>query len=105
MQIVGRYFRSFLIDYKFFFSFTRGLTERYPEVFEGFAGDTNQHSFNFGKKWKAYSSIIQLCGNDISKIDEVVQEPLEKCLLWLAYQNDKVQLETLLHKDTIAKMK
>ena len=37
---------------------------------------------------------MALCGEDILKLDEVVQQPLEKCLLYLAYLNDKALLET-----------
>jgi hypothetical protein len=37
-------------------------------------------------------------------MDEVVELPLEKCLLWLAYQSDKVQLEELMHKQMLKKM-
>jgi len=47
----------------------------------------------FAKKWNAYSSVMALCKEDITKIDEVVQQPLEKCLLYLAYLNDKALLE------------
>jgi hypothetical protein len=81
------------------------LSERYPEVFEGDWGDSNQHSYNFGKKWKSYSSIYTLAGGDITKFDEVVSQPLEKCLLYLAYINDKAHLEQLMHRESIAKMK
>jgi hypothetical protein len=38
-------------------------------------------------------------------MDEVVKEPLEKCLLWLAYQSDKVELEDLMHKDAMKKIR
>lgn len=89
----------------FFQKFIEGLSERYPEIFDGFGGDTTQHQINFGKKWKSYSSIIQLAGDDILRIDEVVTQPLEKCLLFLAYQADKVQLENLMHKEMLKKMK
>jgi hypothetical protein len=37
-------------------------------------------------------------------MDAVVKEPLEKCLLWLAYQADKMQLEELLHKQAMKKI-
>jgi len=35
----------------------------------------------------------------VNKIDDVVSQPLEKCLLLLAYKADKVLLESLLHKE------
>jgi len=38
-------------------------------------------------------------------MDAVVKEPLEKCLLWLAYQSDKVELEDLMHKDAMKKIR
>jgi hypothetical protein len=37
-------------------------------------------------------------------MDDVVEEPLEKCLLWLSYQADKAQLEELLHKQAMKKI-
>jgi hypothetical protein len=46
-----------------------------------------------------------LAADDILRIDEVVKEPLEKCLLFLSYQADKVQLENLVHKEMLKKMK
>lgn len=48
---------------------------------------------------------MQLCDNNVLKIDEVVQQPLEKCLLFLAYQADKVQLEDMLHREMMKKWK
>jgi hypothetical protein len=45
-----------------------------------------------------------LAGGNLLKIDEVVKEPLEKCLLYLAYEADKIQLEELLHKNALKKM-
>jgi hypothetical protein len=87
----------------FFCQYINGLTELYPELFDG-DGYTNQHESNFGKKWSAYSTIINLANGDITKIDKVVEEPLEKCLLFLAYKADKNQLETLLHRESIKKM-
>jgi hypothetical protein len=37
-------------------------------------------------------------------MDEVVEEPLEKCLLWLAYQADKFQLEDIMHRQAMKKI-
>lgn len=47
---------------------------------------------------------MALSGEDLSKLDAVVEEPLEKCLLYLAYKADKIQLEDLMHKESIRKM-
>jgi hypothetical protein len=46
---------------------------------------------------------MQLADDDILKIDEVVLQPLEKCLLYLAYKSDKATTETLVHKEIMAK--
>jgi hypothetical protein len=37
---------------------------------------------------------MALCKEDILQIDAVVQQPLEKCLLYLSYLNDKAILES-----------
>jgi hypothetical protein len=39
------------------------------------------------------------------RIDEITKEPLEKCLLLLAYQADVAQLEDLMYKEAIKKGK
>lgn len=36
---------------------------------------------------------MALCKEDILLVDKVVQLPLEKCLLYLSYLNDKATLE------------
>jgi len=48
---------------------------------------------------------VQLAGEDILRMDDVVKEPLEKCLLYLAYLADKAHLEELVHKEMMKKMK
>ena len=87
----------------FFCQFINGLAERYPEIFDG-EGYTSQHQANFGKKWSAYSTLIDLAGGDITKIDSITKEPLEKCLLYLAFKSDKNKTETLLHNEAMKKI-
>ena len=91
----------------FFFlhSYLQGLTPRYPELFESNGGDTGQHEQNFARKWRGYTSIVQLANEDITKFDEILERPLEECLLYLAYTQDKAQLESLLHKQMLSKYK
>jgi len=88
----------------FFYQFTNGLAERYPELYEG-SGTPTQHQVNFGKKWKAYSTIFELADGNIKMIDEVITEPLEKCLLFLSYKADKQLLENMMHKEAMKNMK
>lgn len=90
----------------FFFlqSFIQGLKPRYPELFEGDGGDSTQHQVNFGKKWGGYQSIALIAGEDLLKFDEVIKRPLEECLLFLAFLNDKQTLQNLMHKQAMAKI-
>ena len=88
----------------FFYSFVNGLVERYPELFEE-GGVASKHQINFGKKWKGYETLVELAGGDIRGIDSITTIPLEKCLLFLSYRADKAVLETLLHKESLARMK
>jgi hypothetical protein len=46
-----------------------------------------------------------LANGDILKFTEVVEMPLEKCLLYLSYKADTNFLHTLLHKEAIKKIK
>ena len=84
----------------FFCSFANGLTERYTELFEG-RGTASQHEINFSKKWRAYSTILSLADGEFKEIDRVVEEPLEKCLLYLAYKSDKIELESMVHREAM----
>lgn len=88
----------------FFSSFANGLNERYPEIFDG-DGVESKHQANFARKWRSYSTIYELAGGNIQKIDEVVEEPLEKCLLFLSYKSDMSRLETLIHKESLKSIK
>ena len=88
----------------FFYYFSNGLTELYHELYEP-DGTSTQHQINFAKKWRGYSSIIELANGDIQKINEVTTLPLEQCLLFLAYKSDKVLLESMMHKEAMRGIK
>ena len=95
----------------FFFlqSYLQGLTERYPEIFEG--GGINQsdpssvHSANFARKWRGYQSAAILAGEDLTKFNLILAKPLEECLLFLCYLTDKNQMEANIHRATMSKYK
>jgi hypothetical protein len=72
-------------------------------LFEGDAGNSSQHQINFSNKWRNYSALIQLSGGDIRNINEITELPLEKCLLFLAYNSDLNQLQNLLQKEIMNK--
>jgi hypothetical protein len=42
-----------------------------------------------------------LAEGDILKIDKVVEEPLEKCLLYLAFKTDRNELDRLQHNEAM----
>ena len=87
----------------FFIQFINGLVERYPEVFDG-DGSPSQHQANFAKKWGSYATIVELAGGDITRFNIITREPLEKCLMYLAYRSDKNLIEQLIHKESLAKI-
>jgi hypothetical protein len=37
-------------------------------------------------------------------MDRVTKEPLEKCLLKLAFDSDRIEFETLMHKEAMKKL-
>jgi len=47
---------------------------------------------------------MELSKEDVTQIDTVIEQPLEKCLMYLAYRADKVLMEDLMHKEAIKKM-
>jgi hypothetical protein len=38
-------------------------------------------------------------------MDEVTEQPLEKCMMLLAFQADKSQLESMMHREAMNKIK
>jgi hypothetical protein len=48
--------------------------------------------------------LVQLAKGDVLRIDEITEQPLEKCLMLLAYEADKSQLEGLMHDEAMKKM-
>lgn len=84
----------------FFCKFVNGLIERYPEIFEG-GGTATQHQVNFGKKWGNYQTLIELADLQYGRIDWVTEQPLEKCLLYLAYKADEISLKNILHREAV----
>ena len=86
----------------FFSQFVNRLVQFYPEIYDG-GGAESQFQINFAKKWKSYSSIYELAKGDITKFDEVIDLPLEKCLLYLCYAADKNSLEAMMHNEAMKK--
>jgi hypothetical protein len=47
----------------------------------------------FAEKWSWYPLLLKLANNDWMRIDEVVKQPLEDCLIQLSYLREVVDLE------------
>ena len=89
----------------FFYQFVNGLIELYPELYdEESNGNVTQYQINFGKKWGNYSAVIELANGNINEIDLVVKQPLEKCLLLLAFKADTNYVSEMIHKEQMAKI-
>lgn len=99
-MVRGKYGCAFWLSL-FFCQFVNGLTELYPELYDSDAGYSSKIQANFGKKWKSYATIVELANGDVEKIDTVVNQPLEKCLLLLAYKSDKAFMNDLMHKEAM----
>ena len=69
----------------FFLQFNQRLVELYPEVYSDGSGEPS----GFGSKWGGYQEIYTLSQGDITKFDSITSLPLHKCLMYLAYENDK----------------
>ena len=99
-MVRGKYGCAFWLSL-FFCQFVNGLTDLYPELYDSEGGYSSKSQANFGKKWKSYATIVELAGGDVRAIDEIVQQPLEKCLLLLAYKSDKAFMQELMHKEAM----
>jgi hypothetical protein len=83
----------------FFYQFIKRLSTLYPEIFEeGGMGNPSIIEINHGKKWRGYASIVELANGDITKFNEIADEPLEKCLLYLSYKSDTRVVQDQVHR-------
>jgi hypothetical protein len=81
----------------FFLQFKQGVIREYPELFEEGSTQSNEYSSfaNFGNKWGWYQSIYGLAKGDVTKFDDVTRLNVHTCLLYLAFEKEKVELEKL----------
>lgn len=79
--------------YQFFFEFKQRITELYPELFNGGSGFRSRSEEDFARKWSWLPWLDGLTGNDITKLELVLEKKAQEVLLWLCYQIDKTNLE------------
>jgi hypothetical protein len=74
--------------------FKKRITELYGELFGETNGLENTTALaGFSQKWGWYQSIYGLCNGNIRKIDEVTKMKLHTCLIHLAFEKEKAELE------------
>ena len=65
----------------------------YPEVFgDGDQGGTDERS-GFSRKWGSYSELYTLSGGDITRFEDITKLNVHQCLMYLAFEKEKTQLE------------
>jgi len=80
----------------FFLSFRDEIIETYPELFTQRSDGGRTYASreeSFGQKWGWYQSIYAIAGGDLLKFDEVTNTRIHTCLMWLAFEKDKNELE------------
>ena len=86
----------------FFLSFRNEVSQTFSGLFsstDGGGGFIKSREAVFGEKWGWYQSLYALAGGDVTKFDEIARESLYKCLTWLMFENEKVELENKRIKD------
>tara|TARA_R100001377_G_scaffold12725_1_gene6378 strand:- start:223 stop:477 length:255 start_codon:yes stop_codon:yes gene_type:complete len=79
--------------------FNKRIAELYTELFgEGNQGGTDERS-GFSRKWGSYSELYALAQGDITRFTEVTKLPLHQCLMYLAFEKEKAELETRMIKN------
>jgi hypothetical protein len=72
----------------------RSERESYPELFSNTTGDrATSVSAGFAAKWGWYQSIYGLTQGNILKYNEITKSKLHTCLMHLAFEKDKYELE------------
>ena len=75
--------------------FKQRVIENYPELFESGNGENEYGAeANFAEKWGWFSSITHLAQKDVSRFDLVTELNVHKCLVYLAFEKEKIELES-----------
>ena len=84
----------------FFLQFKQRVIENYPELFESGSTETTDYgaAANFGKKWGWYQSIYGIAKGDVTRFEHITKLNFHECLMYLAFEKEKNQLEAQLIK-------
>ena len=83
----------------FFLEFKKRIAESYTELFGESNGSADfSRTAGFSQKWGWYQSIYGLANGNILHFNEITKQKLHKCLMQLAFEKDKYELEQHLLK-------
>jgi hypothetical protein len=71
--------------------YRKRLLERFVNLFSGGSSDAKQQKF--GLKWGWYSILMNLCNENILKLDDVTKIGIEKSFTYMSYLRDKENIK------------
>ena len=80
----------------FFLEFIERIKGGYPEIYESSGGE--KQAVDYFSKWGWYVTIDMMAGNDILKIDRVLEIPVHEFHTFLAHNLDRQNMEAILRK-------
>lgn len=75
--------------------FKQRVAENYPELFGTGSGQGDDYTAasTFGKKWGWYQSIYGIAKGDVTKFENITKLNVHECLVYLAFEKEKIELE------------
>ncbi len=80
--------------------FKQRVITNYAEIFES-GGVENEYgeTAGFGREWGWYQSIYGLAKGDVRQFEHITKLNFHECLMYLAFEKEKNQLEAKLIKN------
>jgi len=79
-----------------------GFNERLAELYSELFGESNKTGTDkrsgFNRKWGSYSELYIISKGDITKFEQITKLPLHQCLMFLAFEKEKADLENSMIK-------
>ena len=72
----------------FFYQFLTKTTQDFGALFGG-DGPKTKHEQHFASNWSYYIWLMDACGEDITKLEQVIDLPYRNVLTYLAYKTSK----------------
>ena len=94
-------FRYFVRGDGFFLQFIQRIAELYTELVGERTNEGTDDRSNVSRKWGSYSELYTLAQGDITRFKQVAKLPLHQCLMYLAFEKEKAELESRIIKRKI----